>query len=468
MEATDPHVDEEARALRVIGSADAPLGVYRGIVESSVHAFVVVDGSGTVTFANRGLVFVSGYEPEAIVGHNIAEYVHPDDLAVAIQAFAEVGTEWGTRAGEGVPLLVRTREIDGGWREVEIGAQNRLDDPDVNGVILRIRPAGGEPGFARSLEHLVADRPIEDVFSQLCGALLAALPGSRTAAVAYGWNGSNFESTTLVGPDHDIVTAITRPEGPVVRSARSAIFATIDAAELERGDSPNGPSPVEAVWVQPVTRLAQTACVIVTREFPGPPWTTHEVVLQRSLDFIALVLERRDKDRRLLRAARNDSLTGLSNRAVFFEALAACLDDPMHGASAVLCIDLDGFKPVNDSFGHSAGDQVLRVVAERLTEICRPDDIVSRLGGDEFAVLCRSVSSPESAQLIGQRFLEAMRAPFHGLHQVEIGASVGTLFVPAADSSDACDRILEAADNLMYDAKRAGGSVQRSATFDPG
>ena len=154
--------------------------------------------------------------------------------------------------------------------------------------------------------------------------------------------------------------------------------------------------------------------------------------------------------------AFKDSLTGLPNRRLFRDrvghALARAGRRP--GASAVLFIDLDKFKDVNDSLGHPTGDQLLTLVAERLRAVVRPGDTVARLGGDEFAVLAEDVVGEADAVGLAGRVLDALAAPFPLRNkELAVGASVG---VALSTPGDTVDELLRNADVAMYNAKNAG------------
>ena len=166
----------------------------------------------------------------------------------------------------------------------------------------------------------------------------------------------------------------------------------------------------------------------------------------------------------LAHRANHDSLTGLPNRALLFARMeeAYGLDgaDPQR-RTAVLFIDLDRFKPINDSHGHEVGDRVLATVADRLRRAVRPTDTVARLGGDEFAVLCHPLASGDSASLIAERIRTAIEQPIavgEGL-VVRVGASVGIAEHPAAGDPR---RLLADADAAMYAAK-----VERRGAPEP-
>lgn len=167
------------------------------------------------------------------------------------------------------------------------------------------------------------------------------------------------------------------------------------------------------------------------------------------------VQELQDTFRKL---AYQDPLTGLPNRLLFMDRLSSAMvrADRSHSPLAVLFIDVDGFKAVNDRHGHSAGDDLLRQIASRLSAGVRRADTVARLGGDEFAVLAEQQIDAVSALAIGDKLCEAMREPFllDGGHCVGVGSSAGVVLYPqhGADS----DALLRAADRAMYQAKRDG------------
>ena len=164
--------------------------------------------------------------------------------------------------------------------------------------------------------------------------------------------------------------------------------------------------------------------------------------------------------------ARHDPLTGLANRRVLAEDLERALAsvDRFEATFAVLLIDLDRFKPVNDIYGHAAGDVVLCEIADRLKATVRKTDSLSRIGGDEFAIVCSlEAQSPETSEeiiLFAERVLNAVRAPIKLTESsVEVDASIGIAFAPA-DGRDA-EALLRAADIAMYRAKRTGRGTFR-------
>lgn len=153
--------------------------------------------------------------------------------------------------------------------------------------------------------------------------------------------------------------------------------------------------------------------------------------------------------------ALHDPLTGLPNRAYFNDVLNTALKTADHGRYAVLFIDLDSFKPLNDSLSHEAGDEALKIVARRLRHELASGDFVARLGGDEFVAIAQDIADAEDAVAIANRLLEAITRPMTLFGTSSgVGASIGIALIP--QHGTAASEILTAADNAMYTAKRAG------------
>lgn len=171
------------------------------------------------------------------------------------------------------------------------------------------------------------------------------------------------------------------------------------------------------------------------------------------------VTERALAEEKIWHNAHHDLLTGLPNRRLFFDRLeqevkhAKRSNQPL----AVLFLDLDGFKDINDSLGHDAGDRLLSDVAKRLTESVREEDTVARLGGDEFTVILTGAEHRKDVELVAQTIIDALALPFHIDKQpVGVSASIGISFYPRDASSPLT--LLETADKAMYNAKESGSN----------
>ncbi len=182
---------------------------------------------------------------------------------------------------------------------------------------------------------------------------------------------------------------------------------------------------------------------------------------------IGVTVERVRFDERLNQQAFHDSLTGLANRSLFADRVAHALDRrvaPGRLRAAVLFIDLDDFKVVNDTLGHPSGDRLLQAVTQRLRRVIRPFDTVARLGGDEFAVLLEDVAGAEEPCAVAARFLEELIAPVDLQRSpVTIGASIGIAL--AVSDTETPDDLLRQADVAMYRAKERGKATVE--VFEP-
>ena len=177
------------------------------------------------------------------------------------------------------------------------------------------------------------------------------------------------------------------------------------------------------------------------------------------------VTERREAEARIAYMARHDALTGLPNRVVFAERIEQAMVDAGRGEGfAVLSVDIDHFKQVNDTLGHPAGDELLFAVADRLQSCVREVDTVGRLGGDEFAIVQRDVKRPGDAALLARRIIEIAGAPYDiSGHRVTIGISIGISMAPEDGTS--CEKLLKNSDVALYRAKFDGRGTWRF--FEP-
>ncbi|MCU7725259.1 bifunctional diguanylate cyclase/phosphodiesterase [Actinoplanes sp. KI2] len=198
--------------------------------------------------------------------------------------------------------------------------------------------------------------------------------------------------------------------------------------------------------------IIAVAALIVARQFLGA--RTNE----------GLIRDLTRQQAQLARQAVRDPLTGLGNRAMFMNHARDALADADDTMTAVILLDLDGFKGVNDTYGHAAGDELLRVAAERLNANVRGNDTVSRLGGDEFVVLLPRLTDDQIADTVANRILRDLLQPLVvGDHVLSIRASAGIAFARGAEHD--VDAILREADVALYQAKEDGKGV--ACRFDP-
>jgi diguanylate cyclase (GGDEF)-like protein/PAS domain S-box-containing protein len=177
---------------------------------------------------------------------------------------------------------------------------------------------------------------------------------------------------------------------------------------------------------------------------------------------ISDITERKRGEEVVWRRANYDELTGLPNRRLFVDRLKQTLARAARHKSgiAVLFIDLDEFKPVNDNYGHQAGDELLKQVAARMDLCLREEDTVARQGGDEFVVMLTPIPNENEALAVAEKLLSALHAPFRiEGHTINIGASIGVSLFPQQGKT--AEQLLKKADAAMYAAKTAGRHTVR-------
>lgn len=202
----------------------------------------------------------------------------------------------------------------------------------------------------------------------------------------------------------------------------------------------------------------------------------HTPILNKTNEVVGItslaqdVTEKHEIEQRLIHNAFHDSLTGLPNRSLFMRKLESTVKqyhtrNTIEKNCAVFFVDLDGFKFINDSLGHSIGDALLVEVAHRLSKCIRDTDLIARLGGDEFAILLDQMKSPDAAIVIASRMQKELTRPFniHG-HEVFTGVSIGIALMQSEISNG--EVLLRNADTAMYRAKEAGKSCYRVFTPD--
>ena len=194
-----------------------------------------------------------------------------------------------------------------------------------------------------------------------------------------------------------------------------------------------------------------------------PEWLTINVMrdedgaLSHFVSTFIDITERKKIEHKLTYLAHHDNLTGLPNRLLFIDRLMHALQMASRNGkkAGVVFIDIDGFKPVNDQYGHDIGDELLQSIAERFLNCVRNSDTLARIGGDEFVVIMENVNGIDDMQAVSRKVLDALKAPFElGDVSCSIGASIGISIYP--DDSQDLDDLIKYADTAMYLAKSSG------------
>ena len=319
---------------------------------------------------------------------------------------------------------------------------------------------------------LTTDFAIQDILDHLVTRIVEILPITSAGVTLI----TGDEAPRYIAASDDAALRFERvqtdlEDGPcIVAFTTGAAVAVPDLAagangfaRFARSASASG---LAAVFAFPIGHGdGRLGALDLYRDHAGPLEQHDMEVAQTLADVAAAYLinaQGRDKDRaameQLKHLALHDALTGLPNRVLLHERLthAAHRAERSADTAAVLFVDLDRFKDVNDRHGHHVGDDLLRAVATRLAGLVRPADTLARVSGDEFVILCEDIGSPENVDILALRITDAFRAPFVlAAATVSLTASVGVAF--AGPGTQISDELVGAADAAMYEAKRLGG-----------
>ena len=387
---------------------------------------------------------VLGYTPEELIGTKPTDFVHPDDAA----AYSRLLADLCQGAMANIITTQRYRHKDGSFVWIEVSFSLTRDEAD-----------GPVTGYVASLRD-VSDRKRIEEDLRISEERLAMALDSGSDGV---W-------------DMDISTGSVDLTGPwlsILGYGEHEVAPHISAWELLT--HPDDLSRAKSLLVEHLKdKLPKLECEYRVRtKSGGYVWTLArgKVVARddagRALRIVGThidITRRKEAEALVAHMAVHDALTGLPNRTLFqdrFDQEIAHAE--RHGGSfAILACDLDRFKAVNDTFGHTVGDTLLRLVAERLSFAVRDGDTVARIGGDEFAVILRQLGQPKEASFVASRMIASIEAPFvlDG-HAVNVGMSIGIAIASAPTSGVTADQFLRNADLALYRAKAEGRSVYR-------
>ncbi len=413
---------EEAAAL-----TDKRERRFRALVQSSSDLVFAVDSTSTVTYASPSCTKVLGYEPDMMLGSETGTLVHDEDVEALRLTLRDIT---GVHGGS-TEFSIRVRHQNGSWRWLEGLATNLLDDPAVAGVVIN----------ARDVTERRARLERHTAISDLGREVLRA--------------------TTLDASFASVVDVVNRIV--CARSSRVVSVPQSSASDERAGNTPAEPRAFDDVpsLRVPVGDPEQPLAYIEVYK-DGLTTSAEEQFVEGVSGIVLSAIVRFGAEDAIRHQALHDPLTGLPNRVLFNDRLEHALFRRTRDTRyiAVMVVDLDGFKNVNDSLGHLTGDALLIAVADRFGASLRGFDTIARLGGDEFAILFDELPTPDHADRIAQRVLDALSDPLQlPDREVAIGASVGVALTNQSDTR--ADRLLADADAAMYRAKREGKGCYR-------
>jgi diguanylate cyclase (GGDEF)-like protein/PAS domain S-box-containing protein len=389
-----------------------------------------MDAAGAIVRFDAATLTMLGHEPDGLVGRYATEFVHLDDQPRGIDHWL------AALSSPERPHRVRLRWArgDGTWLWVEGTFVSHVEDDRIE----------VEVGLVDISEEMAATEALHKR-EHLLRRLTEAMPSGVVQIDAAGHIVHKNERTDqLVG--HPEATTLEEQ----LASAQPADLEELRGA-IGRVLNDGADRDLE-VRLTPSGQRAARVCHVALRALTEEDGQVDGAIVSIS-DVTDSTVLREELEVR----ATFDALTGCHNRASIMALLEATLARRRPGTGvAVIFIDLDRFKPVNDRFGHATGDRLLSAVADRLKATTRTDDTVGRVGGDEFLVVCPAIAEPHIALEVARRAVGRLRGAVHlGDVRVEVVASVGVAW--SCDDDIAADALVAMADAAMYDSKRQGG-----------
>ncbi|MEW5741319.1 MAG: diguanylate cyclase [Myxococcota bacterium] len=403
---------------------------YRELAENTSDWLWEVDDAGRYTWVSPRVTELLGYRVEEVLGKTPFDFMPKDEARRVGELFKRILED-----RRSFTALVNVNLHKDG-REVVLETSG-VPIFDAHGLFMGYRGVDRDITARVRAEHSLrlADAVVRSAAE---GILVADMHGRVTTANPAFLSLTGYSLEEVVGR---APAMLVRPDG----NTREHLWALLDHSARWSGEG-------------------------ICRHRTGenfPVWMTLSGVQDATAQvsgFVALVsdmTERRAAEATIRFQATHDMLTQLANRAAFLSALKKAVQPGRVQPSAVFFLDLDGFKPVNDEYGHGVGDELLCAVARRLERCVRQTDLVARFGGDEFTVMLREPGA-QVPRRVAQAIIEAVAEPYRiqGL-QLHVSASVGVALVPG--NGRTVDAVVAAADRAMYEAKRRGGNQVRFA-----
>ena len=408
---------------------------FRALVRNSHDLTIVADADGRAKYVSPSVTRMLGYAPSEFSGFD-GHLVHPDDQQRVIDAFRLSRFSPATHP----TVEFRIQHRDGSWRWLDMTATNLLADRAIRGLVFNIRDvtdrkeaevalAQASEQFRLSFENAPIGMAVSSIGPDSAGCLLKV---NQALADLLGYTRGELEGRTMGQLSH-----------PDDQEADAVALARFQAHQVSTYTSEKRYRHADGHWI-----WVQLQASLVAGDDDA-----NNYVISQMLD----ITERRAAEEKLTFLALHDPLTGLANRRLLLDRWAVALARAARSGRsvAVLYLDLDRFKDVNDTIGHDQGDQLLLQASRRLCELVRESDTLARMGGDEFVLVADDLSGAVEALAIARRVGDSLNQPFQlpGGISVSITASVG---VALSHGSTDPKTLLRHADVAMYQAKEQG------------
>ena len=417
---------------------------FRSLLQNGATVTMLLDQSGDILASSGALTRLLGHDQEAVEGAPFDRLVLLEDRPTWRAAVTRAVADGAAGAAARTTVDARISHSDGSSVPYSLTIVNLMDDPSVQGLVI----SGHD-----ITDRIQAEESLRAANSVLAATLEATADGILVVDVEGRITSSNGRFAEMWSVPREVLD-----------QADSDLTLNHVLHQVRDGDA--FVERVKELYEQPEAESRDLIEFLDGRvlERDSRPQRIDGVVVGRVWSFRDVSEERRLRDE-LMRQAFHDSLTGLANKALFRNRAEHATDRIARsdGRIAVLFIDVDDFKTVNDSLGHVAGDQLLASVADRLQRAVRTADTVARLGGDEFAILMEDLGSKDEARQLAERLLTELARPVRlGSSEIICTVSIGICFGRAGQP---VEDLLRNADLAMYRAKARGkGCFQEYAT----
>ncbi|MCM1983887.1 EAL domain-containing protein [Lyngbya confervoides] len=407
--------------------------VFRTLIQHSTDIITILDVNGIILYESPSVKDITGFTPDELENQSVFQFIHPGDLNAVIEDFQSVLK---------YPDKTHTSEFrfmtkSGDWCYLEVVGTNLLEDPNIQGIVINSRNISDRKAFERALAE--SEAKFRSLIEHSTDIILIV---SKNGNIFY----SNQSLNSILGYAENSLNSIKIQE--LIHPQDLDLFnenilnlnrhhGSSRITEIRLKSKKNSWNIFEITGINLIHDSSVSGILINARD-----------VNQRKLD-----------ERKLQFLAWKDPLTTLFNRSFFSQSLENQFGIRKRDKSyifALIFLDLDRFKLINDSWGHAAGDQLLQQVAQRLQQCVRPSDTIARFGGDEFALLLTNISKIEQVIQVAERISRILSQPFslEG-REVYTSASMG-IALSTIDSQKNPEELLRDADTALYRAKENG------------
>lgn len=422
-----------------------------------VDAVCIVDADGRFLFVSAAFERIFGYAPTEVVGRNMIELVHPDDRERTLGAAEQIMAGQLQQHFENRYIRKDGRIVDVMW-SARWSSADKVRIAVARDITERKQRERRQRAIYRISEATHAAIDLPTLYAHIHQIIAELLPAQNFRVARY-----EPMSDTLSFPY--FADERTAPPEPVPLGTDSLLAQVILSGQplltqsAVRHHETTGPDWLGAPLISPHGVIG-----VLVLQWPDSQGASAKGYTEEDRDLLQFVsgqvanaVMRKQTESRLRHMAGHDALTDLPNRILFHDRLKTALSRAKREGErlALLYLDLNGFKQVNDRYGHDSGDQLLQEVALRLTDCLRDSDTIARIGGDEFTVLLTNIRSTTDVSRVSEKIHQTIEQPIEiDDHFLRVSTSIGAALYP--QHGETLEQLLQHADRAMYTAKEKG------------